>query len=69
MIYLLAPLLLIAFYFVAYKSRPASDAKGNGIGQNLDSTNKVNDELIIGTYNVQSGKNSDGNRDISRDAK
>jgi len=68
MIYLIALLLLISFYFVAYKSRPAANAKGDAIGENISNTSKNNDELIIGTYNVQSGKSADGVRDINRAA-
>ena len=61
---------LISFYFIAYKARSASNQQGDKI--NPPKTGFVvhqSNEIVIGTYNVQTGKNSQGKRDISRSAK
>lgn len=60
---------LISFYFIAYKARSASNQQGNKI--NPPKTGFAvhqSNEIVIATYNVQTGKNSKGQRDISRSA-
>lgn len=70
MFYILTILgLLVGFYFIAYKARPAKNQQGNNINPPKSGFNDQHKtELIIGTYNIQTGKNSKGKRDIFRSA-
>ena len=63
-IFLLAAVVL--FYF-AYKAKPAPNKTGTTI-MPPKQWNAEKDSLVIGTYNVQSGKDINGKRDISRSA-
>ncbi len=65
---LLITLLLIVFYFTAYKARPAKNQHGRDINPPKSGFTKEKNSLSIGTYNVQSGKDINGKRDISRSA-
>ena len=60
--------LLLAFYFSAYKARPAKDQNGQRITPPKQGFTKKKNRLVIGTYNVQSGKDNNGKRDINRSA-
>lgn len=63
------PILVVGFYFIAYKSRPAKNQHGENIRPPKDGfASEPKKELVIGTYNVQTGKSSKGERDISRSA-
>jgi len=60
---------LISFYFIAYKARSASNQQGNKINPPKSGfAVHQSNEIVIGTYNIQTGKNSQGKRDISRSA-
>lgn len=68
-LFFLSIFVLLTFYFMAYKAKPAKDKNGHSITppKRGFKTQKT-DRLIIGTYNVQSGKDVDGKRDILRSA-
>ncbi|NND80985.1 MAG: hypothetical protein HKN50_01020 [Gammaproteobacteria bacterium] len=53
-------------FAVARKAQPASNQQGSGI-EPPDAT--LATELIVATFNIQTGKNSKGKRDISRSAR
>jgi len=67
---LLVLVLIIAFYFTFYKARPAKNQQGISIfaPENGFQENKKK-QLIIGTYNIQTGKDVHGNRNINRSAR
>ncbi len=67
-IFALIILLLLIFYFSAYKARPAKDKNGQHINPPKHGYSNEKGRLIIGTYNVQSGKDNNGKRDIRRSA-
>lgn len=61
--------LLLVFYFAAYKARPAKNQNGLSINPpTQDFKTQKTGLLIVGTYNVQSGKSVKGRRDILRSA-
>lgn len=54
---------LFLFYYFAYRAVPAKGKSGSNIGENVIDSAR-NDTFTIATYNVQSGKNLAGKRDI-----
>ena len=70
MFYLLFVLIfLIGFYFILYKARPASNQQGKSIKPpKTGFAAQQSNEIIVGTYNVQTGKNAHAERDILRSA-
>lgn len=61
-------LIFLGLFYIAYKARPASNKSGSDIHAPKNWHSKEKTQLKIGTYNIQSGKNIDGKRDISRSA-
>lgn len=62
----------LALFYFAYKAKPAGDKSGNSINPPStgwqDQKASPRQSVCIGTYNIQSGKNIDGKRDLSRSA-
>ena len=68
-IFFLFLLLAFAFYFIVYKARPAKNQKGDNINPPTEGfETQIKKQLTIGTYNVQTGKDKKGQRDIFRSA-
>jgi len=60
---------LVGFYFIAYKAKSAVNQQGTQINPPQQGFADIQkDELVVGTYNIQTGKNAQGLRDISRSA-
>jgi len=60
--------LIVFFYFTVYKSRPAKNQSGLSIQAPAQGFINSKKQLIVGTYNVQTGKDENGSRDIKRSA-
>lgn len=58
----------LCLFYIAYKAKPANNQSGNGITPPAVNWHKPKKSFCIGTYNIQTGKNVEGKRDISRAA-
>lgn len=60
----------LVLFYIAYKARPAGNQTGNEINHPLSAhlEQPSKQSLCIGTYNIQSGKDINGKRDLSRAA-
>jgi len=58
----------LCLFYIAYKAKPASNQSGNSITPPSVDWHEPAESFCIGTYNIQSGKDANGKRDISRAA-
>lgn len=62
-------IIVLFVFYIAYKARPAHDQQGAEINKpNQWRGDDQKNSVIVGTYNVQTGKDINGKRDINRSA-
>lgn len=63
-----ASIICLWLFYIAYKAKPASDQSGTDINSATTPWKNPTKSFCIGTYNVQSGKDVNGKRDLKRTA-
>ena len=66
--YALLLTVLLLFVYVARKPRPVKNRQGTLLNNSYELVTEVQSELVVATYNVQTGKNLEGQRNINRAA-